>query len=644
MDNILAYVEFTEELEKLENNSDNFNKDMITVLTPFPKIRLLAKKKGFNTLNTLDYFSNTAHSDLSNKIFDVMEIIDKNFLYFDPLGASLTYKSTLLFYSQFYLSHIFLTAETLLNCISKNNITKLIYFNSGKNYSKYPMLLADEKPIGLIAKSISNIINISFHEIKTPITCKDDSFKSNKLIDNLSKYFQSISLNKLSTSNAIIVSSLYPALLALLKKNQNNFGNKKIIYLYGGDNYLLGNKRSPLKILLFSIFQWIFHLLGKKLPAFFWGMKIDGVIDLSLYKNWVTTNESMKLELEINNTLRKIEINYKGIDLSPIYKNKTLQGINVTLKKLTQLSYSLHHVLDYFNGATYIAPYNVNTSHMIGEYSKAKNIKSVLITHGSHVPPSTDVLKREFQWHGRNLINGLFSHVVVQSPLADKYLDLYNCNSSRIPTGPILWGRKVDKNTSLKESLKIPSYHKVITHASSQKSRRNCRINLYETPEEYLKTIIEIAEDIQKVDHITFLVKFRPNDYCSLEDLKNSLSGFKNIIISVKESLLECLHFTDILISFSSTAIEEALEYKKSVLLYGGRGRFSYINCEDFSSTKSYSNNPAAVYSVSAREDLLASIEKILGLNEQQSEDIWQKYSIPLRDRVSFEKIINKES
>jgi len=51
----------------------------------------------------------------------------------------------------------------------------------------------------------------------------------------------------------------------------------------------------------------------------------------------------------------------------------------------------------------------------------------------------------------------------------------------------------------------------------------------------------------------------------------------KNVIIINKGSFLDALSEADLLISFSSTAIEEALVNKIPVMLYGGSGRYAHI-------------------------------------------------------------------
>ena len=81
-------------------------------------------------------------------------------------------------------------------------------------------------------------------------------------------------------------------------------------------------------------------------------------------------------------------------------------------------------------------------------------------------------------------------------------------------------------------------------------------------------------------------------------------------MVSVNEPLLDVLGFTDLLVSFSSTVIEEALQNRVPVLLYGGDGRYQHIKA-----TTIYTGDapgPSAVYHVKEYKDLPYALRYIL--------------------------------
>jgi hypothetical protein len=67
-----------------------------------------------------------------------------------------------------------------------------------------------------------------------------------------------------------------------------------------------------------------------------------------------------------------------------------------------------------------------------------------------------------------------------------------------------------------------------------------------------------------------------------VEEKLMSRSVSFNIVIKSDGSFLDILKETDLLISFSSTTIEEALNNKIPVLQYGGNGRYAHLSCQPF--------------------------------------------------------------
>ena len=68
------------------------------------------------------------------------------------------------------------------------------------------------------------------------------------------------------------------------------------------------------------------------------------------------------------------------------------------------------------------------------------------------------------------------------------------------------------------------------------------------------------------------IVKFRPTPELSLEDLVTLVKFSEKSMVSVDEPLLDVLGFTDLLVSFSSTVIEEALQNRGAGFTLRRRG------------------------------------------------------------------------
>jgi len=106
------------------------------------------------------------------------------------------------------------------------------------------------------------------------------------------------------------------------------------------------------------------------------------------------------------------------------------------------------------------------------------------------------------------------------------------------------------------------------------------------------------------------VVQFRPWKGLSIEDLKVCLPKSDKVIFSVNTPFRDIISLADVLVSFSSTTIEEALYNKIPVLLYGGNGRYMHMpafRIDDCASAKRY-----ACYHISNKELLRNGIDWIL--------------------------------
>ena len=83
--------------------------------------------------------------------------------------------------------------------------------------------------------------------------------------------------------------------------------------------------------------------------------------------------------------------------------------------------------------------------------------------------------------------------------------------------------------------------------------------------------------------------------------------------VSVDEPFLDVLSVSDLLVSFSSTTIEEALQNQVPVLLYGGGGRYQHIEAFDVVPDKEV--EAKAVYTIRRAEYLASGLKRILDVN-----------------------------
>jgi hypothetical protein len=131
-------------------------------------------------------------------------------------------------------------------------------------------------------------------------------------------------------------------------------------------------------------------------------------------------------------------------------------------------------------------------------------------------------------------------------------------------------------------------------------------------------------------------VKFRPLPGLLVEDMETLVPFSDNVILSVDEKFLDVLGFADLLVSFSSTTIEEALQNNVPVMLYGGGGRYQHVSAVEVSPDGDCPTS--AVYSVRRPEHLATAIKNILDAHSMGSDkdSLFTPYCFGADDRVGL--------
>ena len=113
------------------------------------------------------------------------------------------------------------------------------------------------------------------------------------------------------------------------------------------------------------------------------------------------------------------------------------------------------------------------------------------------------------------------------------------------------------------------------------------------------------------------------------------------MVLSVNEPFSSVLGMADLLVSFSSTTIEEALQNRIPVLLYGGEGR--YQHAAGFDVLKGAAIVPSAVYHVKRPDDLSYAVKGILDMGSDNSggNDVFAPYIFDEKIRTPLAAILN---
>ena len=266
-----------------------------------------------------------------------------------------------------------------------------------------------------------------------------------------------------------------------------------------------------------------------------------------------------------------------------------------------------------------------------GEAAKINNVRSILIPQGlgPYLTDTVSLYAHHALAHGL-LVSPLADETVVQTPNSNVVASKYMPELKRRKFQPMMFGYKKIKKANNKNKIRT------ILHASTHKILA-ARPWIYETSNEFLKGLQILVEAVSDLENTRLVIRVRPNLECSVSSLKKLLPITGNIEIKSAKadgSFFDDLECANLLISFSSTTIDETLLARKPVGLFGGSMRYRYLPGSSIPPTV---NERHAVYHLQ-KENLSTMLSAILDshknnpLTDKELEGYVWPSSVPGRD------------
>lgn len=208
---------------------------------------------------------------------------------------------------------------------------------------------------------------------------------------------------------------------------------------------------------------------------------------------------------------------------------------------------------------------------VLAQAARNSDIPCRLVSHGSH-PLSVDEVSRYAldRLEDGSLVSTLATEYFLQSPQTNRADARLKKNIICQPSKPIMWGHKVGPKTGDREIF-------TILHAGTYKPLCS-RPWIFETSNEFVYGLQKLIEGIEPLEHVRLIIRIRedPTDI-NLEALQSILPTSDKYKLSFATSFRSDLELSDMLISFSSTTIEEALYANRPVGLFGGSNRYRHL-------------------------------------------------------------------
>lgn len=595
-----------------------------------PVVRSYSGQRGIQAQNTLQYFTNDSHKGALERSEMIIDWLRKrsNFLDLD-LGIERAFKDWFVLFVRCPIHYCLWAIETILNAIALHEPEVVCASYSCKRAVSSFYIEPEEKYLGYLVREMAIVKNLRFEAI-SPGAIHNlsilhrgiDYFKSiAKFVINWKSFYswqKKVEKDTLAFGRPILFTSRLYQMDKLAASVKDKLKDKSFLIL------------EPPVVATFNVPNFIIRL--------FWRKYSDNIIrQKNLLKDLAELTE---METEI--------FSYRDIVFARIISQKIQDNIANLILGLYLWAVRLDRFINKLNPSIIISNGARYDDLILAELCNKENIPTVLISHGSHVPPKNKYEQIEWRENNRALLDAPFSCFALQSPLAEAYLGTSSTNGRAIRTGPLTWGTALDleKSKLVFKKLFDTRYEfkgsKIIVHAGTPKETKALRLYVYETPDEYIKSLCDLANAVQRIPDTILIIRFRPSSEFSTESLKRLVPLSEKVVLSVEEPFIDVLGLANLLVSFSSTTIEEALQNKIPVLLYGGQGRYQHIPAFEIKPDDSI--KPSAIYYVKEAYDLENAIHKILNLDiiDEQKGHLFEPYIYNHDRRIEFVDLLKE--
>lgn len=600
----LVFLEFADEAEAYfgSQRSDASEGRESIVISVNPRVRTYAKQRGLPSEDTSDYFREEAHARSLRRSVEVCAWIRERFRFMDNIGIETAYRDAVTWYCRHIVHYCLWGVEFLAEATEKRR-PSLIMAGSPIVHDLHGHLMHDgERYLGVLAKRLGE-------DRKIPVVLLLPRRNWRSFI---SRRWDRFARAVYWTTVAPILAPVYRGVLP------GREVPRAVLFTstsYRMDEVAHGIMLERPELTVLRGRNWPRRGLSLRSDEVYWEIG-DAISGEDGNSNRVLAETLAKLACEIESSPQMFT--HRGVSFADLVAKKLRVGITPFIRDLHRRAAGIRTLLETVRPLAVVSVGARDDDMVIGEVCSRLKVPALMASHGSHVPPKTELERIEWHEQARRLILAPYPAVALQSPLAEDFLTVLEKSSSghvsvKVPTGPVVWGRPVDRTRAgelrRRLFLKGPP-RRVLVHAGTPKRRGSIRFHVYETLDEYVRTLTELAHAVAQLPDAGLVITFRPHAELRTEDLRELLPLSDRVVLNTDVPCREWLGMADLLVSFSSTTIEEAFQNAVPVLLYGGRGRYQHVPAIEVLPGRPCPQAP--VYAVRRPEDLAQALSGIL--------------------------------
>jgi hypothetical protein len=576
---VLEFIdEFRELLEFVKNNKLELGDFLVVAIEP--KLQAFLKKESVPYLDTLRFFNNESHKKMILSSERVLERIRKEFGFVDRNGLHDCYVNEYVHYLRLYLNHFFKMAEIIFN-IDKAYPGAEFYASVRDRVESALMLSDRERYLGIATDRFCRKNKLGFINLHGSEEAQAGIEGKTSKPGLGQRLLASLTVLLLKKRKVIFIPYGGSYFKDLLKDIQANVSEITFVYLNGHYSFwgMLGiNLVSWLKHCLFLIpYSYLCLNIG------FLGKAPDASDEKGL----------RDILAKIPGSVDKSLWEYQGINCQDIIRKKIDSALPNHMNNMLSYSCALDHLSGSINNSMVMSYSALGLMSVAGELFKIRGKVSLFVSHAAHPEPVDNIHEVELLNLGRAFMLSDFSHIALSTPIQEKHLHYFKSKyswvkSAEIRSGPLVFsGLTAGDRAKERSKSGLQDTDFVIVHATTTKARQGERFYFLETFDELFSSLSDLAALVNKKPGQKLVFRVHPGFFLNDQEIRSLLPATEKLIIHRQGDFSQALAMADLVVSYSSTAIDEALINKVPVLLYDKWKRYNHFRTKTFEHSNS---------------------------------------------------------
>jgi hypothetical protein len=597
------------------------NPSEFLVVSLQPEVKVLCKEKGIEYVDTLPFFNNESHERVLKKSHALTTLIFETLSLDAEPSIKHVFIDTFIFYSRFYINN-FLWIIEVMNGIQKA-YKEIDFFVLKRDIKQEPMAgkanpfwikrdLFVDSLVEKYGKAHRLKVNVINETTPLPSTREKKQGKSRKITNILEalprKMFQ-LKLKKMSRFHPVFITVPSYNLDRVCRDIQSKFPGVPAVTALPGPL----SARRLVKLFLDELLK---RLTGKTVS------KQLAAVPVPLFRPTHRAGHVRETMCEkINESYQAFaseyhrEFEYEGCSFWEEFNRKVETDLLDVTAGVFEAAEAQRAFLEYLKPKLVVSP--VSTAEFQGwaEVSKSLGIPALVIPQKTLVVPSKEMARIEEYYIGRAQVTDAFDFAAAQSPLVTEYLKWSGYKGTIIETGNMIFaridpGKRKEKRGAFFKSIGANENTRVIVWAPSMKTRRSRRFYVLESIDELTSAMEDVFDVVSRIKDVHLIFRIHPGDAITQDEIHALLPVPMNVSVSDSGTFEEVLAVADLLLSFSSTAVQEALVNYIPILLYDKWNRYNHLDANGVNHSTPTKISPA--YYIYKKEDLSSTIQWIL--------------------------------